>query len=264
MIGKAPKWPNVIRIIRHGQSERNVKKDAAKAAGTQANWSEGVRDQDTGLTIPRGREQSLSVGFALRQMHPPVSELYQPGDDPEAMDMGQYGGRGFGDPENLALDTIFVSPYLRTRQTNEQIVAGLGYQPKIVIEERIREIEFGILDGLSPEGMRVKYPEEVRRRAKEGKYYYRPPGGENRPDVNLRVHSFIDTLVRDYVGKNVAVVCHSVVVLCFRHLFERWDESEYLQVDREEDVKNASITTYTGPYKIRLESFNKIYYPETE
>src|SRR5271157_1553607 len=231
------KWPRTLYVVRHGQSERNVMKDAAKLKGAAPTWSDGVRDQDTPLT-PYGVLQALSVGVAFREKHPFKSDDF---------------------------DILYVSPYLRARQTAEEIVRGLGYYPRIVVEERIREIEFGILDGLSAEGIRVKYPEEVARRAKEGKYYYRPPGGENRPDVNLRLHSFIDTLVRSNVNQVVGVVCHSVVVLCLRHLLERWDEASYLQVDKEQDVKNASVTTYApnDASKIMLQSYNETFYPET-
>jgi len=242
-------------VIRHGQSERNVMKDAAKAAGRAPVWSDGVRDQDTSLT-PYGMLQALSVGVALRDKHP------HPGDLPK--NNPGCSGTSYGILESQeSIDTLFVSPYLRARQTTEQIVKGLGYMPRIVVEERIREIEFGILDGLTPEGIRVKYPEEVARRAKEGKYYYRPPGGENRPDVNLRLHSFIDTIVRDYNETVIGIVCHSVVVLCLRHLLERWDEASYLLVDKEEDVKNASVTTYACvENKIRLQDYNRTHYLE--
>jgi broad specificity phosphatase PhoE len=228
------KWPSTLYLIRHGQSERNVRKDKAKAEGRETVWSEGIRDQDTPLTT-LGNLQALSVGVELRKHH------------------------------HLGIDTIFTSPYLRARQTTTKLCEGLGSYntPEIVVEERIRELEFGILDGLTPEGVRVKYPEEVARRKKEGKYYYRPPGGENRPDLNLRIHSFIDTLNRDFVGKTVAVSCHSVVVLAFRHLLERWDEEHYLVVDKE-DVKNASVTTYKCiSNKIRLHSYNEVFYTET-
>jgi len=79
-----------------------------------------------------------------------------------------------------------------------------------------------------------------------GKYYYRPPGGESYPDVNLRVHSFLGTLVRERAGGRVLVVTHSVVVLCFRRLLERMEEHEVLDLDRRDEVRNASLLVY-GP-----------------
>src|ERR1039457_751429 len=126
----------------------------------------------------------------------------------------------------------------------------------------IREIEFGQLDGIDGRGIEMKYPEEAKRRAKEGKYFYRPPGGEYRPDVRIRIRSFLDTIVRDCRGLNVLVVCHSVVVLSFRALLERWGEVEYLQVDKENDVKNASVTHYQFEGKLLLKEYNSVFYPE--
>jgi broad specificity phosphatase PhoE len=129
------------------------------------------------------------------------------------------------------------------------------------MEERIREIEFGILDGLTSEGIQARFPEEYERRKREGKYWYRPPGGESRPDVAIRVHSFLGTLTRDYRNKSVLVVCHSVVVLVFRRLLERWSEDEYVKIDRDQDVLNCSITAYRydpNKGKLILDCYNKV------
>lgn len=227
------KWPDNLIIVRHGQSMRNADRESARAQGKYADFTEGVRDQDTPLTRI-GEMQSLNVGKEL-------SKRFD-NDDP--------------------IDIIYVSPHLRTRQTMDKIVEGLGYQPKVILDERVREIEFGILDGLDGQGLEAKYPEEVKRRAKEGKYFYRPPGGESRPDVKIRIRSFLDTIVRDCRGLNVIVVCHSVVVLSFRALLERWGEDDYLQVDKENDVKNASFTHYQFEEKLRLKEYNSVFYSE--
>jgi broad specificity phosphatase PhoE len=224
------KWPQELTIIRHGQSERNVAKDAAKAAGNKLSYVDSVRDQDTALT-EFGMAQALALGVALRPT-------------------GTY-------PRHY--DVALVSPLLRTRQTAAQVYLGMGYKPEEVIEERIREIEFGVFDGLTRQGIEAKYPEEIRRREKEGKYWFRPWGGESRPDCAMRGHSVLSTLTRDYVGKRVLVITHSVMVLIFRRLLERWGEEEYLRVDREDDVKNCSVTRYQTNRvsgKLILECYN--------
>lgn len=232
------KWPKEIILIRHGQSARNVAKATAKKVGKRASYADGLRDQDTPLTDV-GFAQAEAVGRFLKTEYP---ENFQ---------------------SDLHIHAIFVSPYLRTRQTAERLIHGLGYQPKVVTEERIREIEFGVLDGLTPEGVQAKYPEEVARRAREGKYWYRAPGAESRPDVKLRCHSVLGTLCRDYVDKVVVLQVHSVVVLAFRALLERWGEEQYLAVDKENDVKNCSITRYVYDFdRLVLREYNKIVYPE--
>ena len=70
-------------------------------------------------------------------------------------------------------------------------------------------------------------------------------------------------LTRDYRQKHVLVVCHSVVVLIFRRLLERWDEAKYMEVDREDDVLNCSLTTYKfdpTARKLVMDGYNSVCY----
>jgi len=215
-------------LARHGQSEANLRKDASKIAGQEPSWTGVLRDQDSPLT-----ELGLAQGFGLGK----IVAGYRP-------------------------THIITSPYLRAKQTTERVLDALALpasiRPWVIVEERIREIEFGVMDGIDRKRFRELYPLEADRRERDGKYYYRPPGGENRPDVRLRVHSVLDTLNRDYVGARVLIVCHSVVVLAFRSLLERWSEDQYLQVDREDDVKNCGLTVYrrVDDRKLVLEDYN--------
>src|SRR5207253_2594618 len=144
------KWPSQLVIVRHGQSERNAAKDAAKSAGRAYINKTGLRDVDTPLT-ELGREQAQATGEFLAS--------------------------------RFKFDAAFMSPYKRTIETTDGILQAFAKQPLIVQEERIREIEFGVLDGYTWSGVRQKFPEEFARRQREGKYWYRPPGGESRPDV---------------------------------------------------------------------------------
>ena len=224
------KWPDLLVIVRHGQSERNVAKEQAKVTGATTVSSNGLRDVDTPLT-PLGVQQAIATGKFLR--------------------------------DRDSFDVIFSSPYMRALQTSQHLVEQMSVAPRILLEERVREIEFGILSDLTWQGVRERYPEEWTRREREGKYWYRPPGGESRPDVALRVHSFLGALTRDFRQQKVLVVCHSVVVLIFRRLLERWDETKYLEVDHEDDVLNCSLTTYKydpEAHHLKLDSYNTICY----
>lgn len=229
------KWMDHLVIVRHGESQRNIGKQAAQAAG-HLEYGGGVRDMDVPLT-PRGEKQAEATGKFL--------------------------GHTFH------FDRIFVSPYFRTVQTAELMAKHFTSRPQLTYEERIREKEFGILDGLTKTGIAKKYPEELRRRERDGKYYYRPPGGESYPDVALRIHSFIGTLVRECPRQSILVVCHSVIVLAFRRLLERLTEKELLAIDRdpEQDVCNCSVTWYEfdpgagNKGRLALREFNGVHYP---
>ena len=201
------KWPALLVIMRHATTELNLK----RLYQDDEVFINETRDADARLT-DAGREEARKTGRYLNQ----------------------YG----------SFDVLYVSPYVRTRDTAGIVLEVLESKPPLVLEERVREKEFGVLEGMS-RGARKKFqPEEMDRRNKVGKYYYRPPGGESYPDVNLRLQSFLGTLVREHAGRRVLVVTHSVVVLLFRRLLERLEEKEVLDLDRHHEVKNASLLVY--------------------
>ena len=150
-------------------------------------------------------------------------------------------------------------------QTAELIKEQFPYEVDFTEDERLREIDFGILDGLTKHGIAHQYPQEAERKKRVGKYYFRAMAGENYPDVALRVHSFLGTLTREAAGESVLVVCHSVVVLIFRKLLERLSEKELLDIDKAQDVLNCSVTHYVfDPNagkngKLVLRCFNRQY-----
>ncbi|MBV9540651.1 MAG: histidine phosphatase family protein, partial [Alphaproteobacteria bacterium] len=111
-------------------------------------------------------------------------------------------------------------------------------------DERLREKEFGILDGLTRSGIEAQFPDQAASRTLLGKFYHRPPGGESWCDVILRLRSLLDTVSLHYGGHRVLIVAHQVVVLCLRYLLEGMDEAQILAIDREGDVANCSVTEY--------------------
>lgn len=229
------KWMDHLVIVRHAESERNVRRARALKTG-ELEYGTAVRDMDVPLT-ERGEKQAEATGRYLSK--------------------------------KFRFDRVFVSPYLRAVQTTHLILSHSAHRLAPSYEERIREKEFGILDGLTRDGIIEKYPDEWKRREREGKYYYRPPGGESYPDVALRVRSFLGTLARDCRKLSVLVVCHSVVALTFRRLLERLTEKEVLAIDRdpEQDVCNCSVTWYRfdpgvgGRGRLVLREFNGVHYP---
>jgi broad specificity phosphatase PhoE len=88
---------------------------------------------------------------------------------------------------------LYYSPYLRTRQTVNEIVQYLN--PKQIIssreEPRISEQQFGNFQNVK-EVLHAK-----QERHEFGRFYYRFKSGEAGLDVYSRVSSFISTLVRD-------------------------------------------------------------------
>jgi broad specificity phosphatase PhoE len=206
-------------LVRHGQSQGNVARDAADLAGLPV------------------------IDIDIRDVDVPLSEL--------GHRQAEATGRYFAAlPRHERPEMILSSPYLRARQTAEAICkagALAGGPARTIIDERLREREFGIFDRLTGVGIRQKYPEESEHRSRLGKFYHRPPGGESWADVILRLRSALNTINLHYCDKRVLVVCHQVVVLCMRYILEELDERQILAIDKQAEVLNCGICAYDFP-----------------
>ena len=101
-----------------------------------------------------------------------------------------------------------------------------------------------MFDRLTTVGIRSKVPEEAAHRAMLGKFYHRPPGGESWADVILRLRSMLNTINLHYCDRRVMIVCHQVVVLCFRYILDELDEAQILAIDKQSEVLNCGIAEY--------------------
>ncbi len=227
-------WPDLLYIVRHGESAGNVARDAALEAGHPIIDIE-IRDVDVPLSA-LGQAQAEALGRWLGAL--PVKER-----------------------PNIVL----TSPYLRARHTAGLIVKTAGMREdaySLVVDERFREKEFGILDRLTAIGIKDRLPDQAEFRRLLGKFYHRPPGGESWCDVILRLRSATEMISREYCGQRVLIVSHAVVVLCMRYLVEHMTETELLAIDKKEEVANCSVTLYEhdpklGPRgNLRLKQFN--------
>ena len=54
----------------------------------------------------------------------------------------------------------------------------------------------------------------------------------------------LNTINLHYCDRRVLVVCHQVVVLCFRYILEELDEAAILSIDKQVEVLNCGIAAY--------------------
>ena len=112
-------------------------------------------------------------------------------------------------------DTVqfFTSPYRRTRETTEGILATLTSDEdepspfkrnniKVYEEPRLREQDFGNFQPCSAEMERM-----WQERADYGHFFYRIPNGESAADAYDRVSGFNESLWRQFGDDDFASVC---------------------------------------------------------
>ena len=224
------RWPASILLVRHGESVGNVARDLAESSGS-ATIDIAERDMDVALS-GRGVEQSQALGHWLR-------------------------GLGRQQPS-----VVLASPYARAAQTAYTALTVAELDVPTVADERLREREFGVLDRLTKLGIEQKYPDQAEARARVGKFYYRPPGGESWCDVALRVRSVLDSITCEHEGERVLIVTHEVVIYIFRYVLERFSEPALLELACQQQLANASVTCYVYPRTcgadgMQLDCFNE-------
>ncbi|SFR92402.1 Broad specificity phosphatase PhoE [Microbacterium sp. cf046] len=195
-------------LARHGESVANIAATRAEREGRDL-IAIDIRDADVPLS-PVGEEQALALGRWVAD-HRPV------------------------------LDMFWVSPYVRARQTLSTALGETGPPALVVVDERLRDRELGILDLLTTHGVAHLHPEEAERRRLLGKFYHRPPGGESWADVALRLRSFLQD-ASQVAGERAMVVAHDAIVMLILAVLLPMQERELLDFAASHTVLNASVT----------------------
>jgi broad specificity phosphatase PhoE len=199
--------PRLIILIRHAQSEGNSTSDHLAEACPSSTYLQekwpgehktdddsptSTENRDIHQTIPdhrvkltqEGWDQAYEAGRKLRAMLRPEDTLH-----------------------------FFTSPYRRTRETTEGILATLTSDEtepspfkrnniKVYEEPRLREQDFGNFQPCSAEMERM-----WQERADYGHFFYRIPNGESAADAYDRISGFNESLWRQFGDDDFSSVC---------------------------------------------------------
>ena len=205
--------PETLVLVRHGQSMGNLADAEAQRRGAH-HLDLDIRDADVPLS-PAGEQQADAVGRHLSGL---------PGDRRPTL--------------------VLTSPFRRAHDTSGIALSRAGLDVERVVDERLRERELGVFDGLTGLGIRERFPQEAEQRRHVGKFYYRPPGGESWCDVALRVRSLLASLGDELAAERVWAFSHQAVIMNFRLVLERLTEPELLEHDSSTPLANCSMTGY--------------------
>lgn len=222
---------NEMWLVRHGESVGNVAATRAEAEGMERIPLD-VRDADVPLSAS-GEEQAAALGRWL-------------------------------EPRRDEIGVFWVSPYLRAQET---LALALGEPPlsaEVLVDERLRDRELGVLDLLTQRGVARLHPEERERRLRLGKFYHRPPGGESWADVALRLRSFLGEALGSPAERGL-VVAHDAVVMLLLYILLPMREQELLVFAADHTVLNASVTHLVREgSRWRLDAFSDVEHLQRE
>lgn len=128
--------------------------------------------------------------------------------DPSLNKKGKEQGERAGKiVKNLSYNNIYSSDLKRASETAEYVN---HLKKEIIFDIRIRELNFGIFEGLSYEEIKSKYPKECKK-SEESWETYNFVTGESPEDLQRRAVEFVESLDLE---KDNLVVTHWGVINC--------------------------------------------------
>lgn len=256
------KWPERMDFMRHGVSAFNALVRAKKEGVAYQRFMQAwERDPHSGETRRLALIAKDEIFLGIGDWSTPLQSEY--------VDEAIRTGVRLREDDTPKPNIIFVSPYQRTLETLEAVKEGWPEirNVPVVKDERLRERENGV-KLLYPDRniFDALFPDQAQLRKLEGDYWYRPPQGENIPDVRLRAHAWVSTIIRDFAKKRVFSVVHHVLILSARATLERWDAEKYIEMDEHNKPSNCGITRYCGnpnagtDGRLELEFYNRIFH----
>lgn len=180
---------------------------------------------------------------------------------PEGRDQARAAGEAIADwidsVQPSGMTRILCSPYMRTRETSHQIESALrdrGIEFDRREELALREISFGLFDGIADEELPNVFPLEYAHYKKyvdfEGEFYAPMPMGESRAQVADRVKGVFGTIIRDNrEGEDRVPVTNFIIVshgVTLRALTMQWMHYTPEWYQDQMNPANASVSLITG------------------
>ena len=168
---------------------------------------------------------------------------------------------GYAQAERLAawasqarLAAIWCSPLNRARETAAPAARATGLEPRI--DERLSEIDFGLIEGKTMAEAEQLFPEEIRR-FKADPATYPMPGGEDPHQAAIRAVSALRDIAAAHPYGRVLVVAHNTLIrltLCslfriplarYRTVFPAVRNGALTEIRLEDE--NAALLQYNSP-----------------
>ena len=127
---------------------------------------------------------------------------------------------------------FFASPLGRTRQTACIIADVIGQNSELIVhDDRLREITFGLWDGLNLEQLRTLHAETWSQRTRD-RWRFVPPEGESYQIAARRIQGFLDDLPSE---RPVVIVAHGAHNRVLRGLWRGLEPEVFLALDEPQD-----------------------------
>ena len=143
---------------------------------------------------------------------------------------------------NKKIDMIISSDIKRTQKTAEIIGKALGIKP--LFDKRLREIDFGLLNGETIKVAKKYFNSDAKLSKKEirkSKWYKGFPEGESYSETLVRTLDFIKEIDKKYKNKNILIVSHEILLSMIETSSKGYTSDEILDFRKELAIQTAEI-----------------------
>ena len=145
---------------------------------------------------------------------------------------------------------VYVSPYVRTRETLEALALPVD-ERDVRVEPRLREQDWANFQ--NP----VDIAEQKAQRDRYGHFYYRFSHGESGSDVYDRVSTFLESMHRNFETeaspRNVVLVTHGLTMRLFCMRWFHWSVDYFESLDNPENAQPV-ILLRQKDFRYKLET----------
>jgi len=152
--------------------------------------------------------------------------------------------------KDIIIDSIYCSPLKRCIQTRNEILKKNTPQ-NLIIEENLKEINFGIFESLTKEEVKTKYSEIWTQREKN-KLTYQIPKGESLNQVQTRANKVLTKILKE--KKDVLIIAHATLNMFF---FTKLMNKSFQEINKRY-YNNCEISIFEIDEKenVKVELFN--------
>ena len=134
------------------------------------------------------------------------------------------------------VDMVFASPFYRTKETADIVADAIGC--KVELDDRLREIDLGDLDGRPNDVYRSHNPSQFQR------LEARHPNTEGLRQIAKRMYEFVREMEEKHKGKKILIISHEYPLWMLDAVMQGWSEEEAIRkrcASREDYILPAEL-----------------------
>jgi broad specificity phosphatase PhoE len=155
----------------------------------------------------------MVTAYIIRHAHKERGDYYNPRlrhqDEPISQQGQEEARKLWSYLCDKKISAIYISAYIRTRQTIEYSARQSGIVP--AVDERLNEIDNGCIEGMSDAEIEQNYP-EVWRGFCDRAADFRFPEGETGEEARQRIAEFLEQMRSAHADENVVLVSHEGLI----------------------------------------------------